>query len=385
MDSSKSQVKQIDGESLLDVFRLKDSSFFSLYLKSVYKDLTRRSDNQKGVCYLVFSMYYEVPGLICHRIFSVFDKDKDGILSCKEFMDGMIKVFDSSMDNLLDFVFSFFDENEDGFITAEDVRSIFQYIPLQKKHFSEQSFIDRLESQEELYNIISQFFQTKIRIDFNFFVLYTRLYNSTIFLYTSVYLLSKKPFSDRTLKFYSHEEGNEKNCKSLSPQKKPQLIVSPNLHSKFYPSIKILNSPIMKQERDEIRKNISMHKYNNSIAQGGAKIGFLSLENPNLNYLSLPVYNMRANKCFASDENNSNISLLEPLRQLRITASEDNNYNDSTTSPEIILEALSSVVETPRDEISFEGYLIKLVDGKLKKLWFMLYEKYLYCKILLFI
>ena len=52
------------------------------------------------------------------------------------------------------------------------------------------------------------------------------------------------------------------------------------------------------------------------------------------------------------------------------------------TIHEEFLEGLSSTIDATKDE-SYNGYLIKIIDEKPKKLWFTLFEKYLYCKIYL--
>lgn len=366
-----SSIKKIDGESLLDAFRLSDMTHFCTYLKSVFKDLIRRSDSTKGISASVFSNYYDLPAVISNRVFCLFDKDKDNLLSIKEFSEGMQLLFDSSLESLVQFVFCIFDDDSNGLISSEDVRFIFQYIPLQKKHFSEQNYADRLESQEELHSIISRFFNNSAYLDYLSFKMLTQKVNSTIFMYLAVFLLSKKPFSHRTLKFFEGVQTDK--SKSLSPKKQPEFIASPNLHSKFSPSIKILNSPVMKQERDEIRKQLK-NSINASLAIN-KRVGYLSLETPSKpNYCSLPYVSIDPEN-FQVNANIS-ISLIEPYKVPQTQYS----YYESCGQPEIMLEALSSNVNTPREELSFEGYLIKVVDGKLKKLWFALSEKYLYCK-----
>lgn len=373
MENPNCSIKKIDGESLLDTFRLSDTTHFSTYLKSVYKDLIRRSDTSNGVSVSVFSNYYDLPAVISNRVFCLFDKDKDSFLSYKEFSEGMQLLFDSPLEDLIKFVFCIFDEDCNGFISSEDVRFVFQYIPLQKKHFSEQNYVDRLESQEELQMIIYRFFNSSNYLDYDNFKALTQKVNSTIFIYLAVFLLSKKPFSHRTLKFFEGVQSDK--SKSLSPPKKqPEFIASPNLHSKFSPSIKILNSPVMKKERDEIRKQLK-NSINASISVD-KKVGYLSLQAPVMpNCCSLPYVSIDPK--LYRENTNMNISLLNPYNA---HINEFSNY-ESCVQPEVMLEALSSNVETPREDFSFEGYLIKVVDGKLKKLWFALSEKYLYCKL----
>lgn len=387
--------KQIDGEALLDSFKPQSTSNFPLYIKSVWKDLSRRSDNSdKGFCKVIFSNYYELPGLISTRLFNLMDKDGDGYLSYGEFSKGMTTLFNSSISDFMEFVFNLFDENKDGWVSSEDIRTIFQYIPLQKRSLNEHSFQDRLQSQEELYDIISTLFKDKSKIDYSEFSNHTIKENSTIFLFFAVFLLSNKPFSDRTLTFYQKDNSNDIH-RSNTADKKPIYMASPNLHSKFSPSISILHSPIMKQERDELKKEI-ISKFGideNKLCKN--QTGSTSGDTLNLN--TNIVHNKTSDFVTESkgnydreniyldiiNSNASNKSLLGPSRQyIYLNDQVFGTDGSSTFNPEEILEALESIIESPiQEEICNEGYLIKLVDDKMKKLWFTLYEKYLYCKL----
>lgn len=388
--------KQIDGEALLDSFKITNTSYFPLYIKSVWKDLSRRSDNsEKGFCKVIFSNYLELPGLISTRLFNLLDHDSDGYLSYSEFAKGMNKLFNSNLQELIEFIFSLFDENKDGLISSEDVRTLFQYIPLQNNGLNQQSFQDRLQSQEELHEIISAFFKEKVKINLEEFKALTIKENSTIFLYISVFLLTNKPFSDRTLEFYKQESKpttaptNNNLARANTSEKSPSFIASPNLHSKFSPSLKILHSPIMKKERNDIKQEIisrygvdvnKLYK-NKTVSTCSSFTASEFLKARTTDYLP----KIELEQSYLKDKQVNDADLLCPKRQFRNINNEVFNEISRETiyfnNPEEALEALNSVIEKPdQDEITYEGYLIKLVDNKLKKLWFTLYEKYLYCK-----
>jgi len=361
----------IDGEELLDTFRVKNLQNFPFYIKSIWKDLSRRSDNpDKGFCKVIFSNYFDLPGYISIRLFNLMDKDKDGFLSYNEFSKGMNNLFCTNMNELLKFIFDFFDANECDRITPENVRSVFQYIPLQKKEIG---FQDRIESQEELQDIITIFFKNKESMDFNDFKKYTTKRNSTIFLYLAIYLLSKKPFPEKLLNFYHNNEPSEKDksirtTSEMDSTKPKVLIPSPNLTSKYSPSIQILNSPLMKDEREKLKKKIEKTYF--------SKVSGLEKT------LNSPISKNSGNNLDNSDTitETKNLDLLHPSRMVNhlynndkdsiIDESKSNNEQDIWTS----LENIKS------EEVTYEGYLIKLVEDKLKKLWFTLYNKYLYCK-----
>ena len=368
------KIKLIDGEALLESFKVQNTQYLPLYFKSVWKDLSRRSENSdKGFDKVIFSNYFSLPGIISTRLFTLLDSDKDDYLGYSEFSKGMNILFNSDLDSLMGFIFNIFDENNDGLISPEDIRTIFQYIPLQKS-FSEQSFKDRLESQEELHDIISFCFKTKSKIDLIEFKRITQYENSTIFLYICVFLLSKKPFSERTLSFFQKEtkEGLEIK-KSYTQEKRYMLIASPNLASKFSPGLKILNSPLMKKERDDFKKNV-IGEYallKNKTAENGGSTLKLKISKT-----------IDSGSGFESLEGSK--ILLIPTRQekhLNEKKLEDLEIKQEVIIDKEFLDGLNSNIEKEsNDEVTHEGYLMKLVDDKLRKLWFTLFEKYLYCK-----
>lgn len=368
--SNTNSSKFIDGEALIDSFKLKNSENLPLYIKSIWKDLSRRSDDsEKGFDKVVFSNYYDLPGLISTRLFNLFDKNEDGYLCYNEFSKGMMTLFNSSVEELMHFVFNLFDENKDGFISSEDIRSLFQYIPLHKK-ISDQSFKDRLDSQEEIFDLIGSFFKDTEKIDNKQFIDHTVKENSTVFLYIIVFLLTNKPFSDHTLTFFKKENGTElkKSSTGENKEKKNQVFMpSPNLTSKFSPSLKILRSPIMKKEKDNFKRELQRSLSQNIPSKANA--------NNNL-------YNNKTTEFDKKDNllDTSNDKELLPPSRVTWVVNNDGKMTEIDLDPSQILNALDSAIPNQEEAVSFEGYLVKLVDDKLKKLWFTLYEKYLYCK-----
>jgi Ca2+-binding EF-hand superfamily protein len=130
----KESIDKINLEELIATFRDVDPNAFSLYVKSVWKDLVQRSDKiEKGVNKLTFIQYYHLPGIISERVFSVFDADCDGYLSNTDFYNGMTTLFSKPFEDLLFFIFNIFDTDFDGKISKEDIKIIIQYIPLNSK------------------------------------------------------------------------------------------------------------------------------------------------------------------------------------------------------------------------------------------------------------
>ena len=149
--------------------QIEDEELLNKYLKEIWSDLSKRSveENAKGINKITFNKYYDLPGIISERLFAVFDKDKDGILSLSEFVNGMKMLFSQveTFDSLAKFIFNFYDFRSCEKIKKEDVRIVLSYVPLQKTDIDaikeenieivEENFQDRVESQEQLFNILN--------------------------------------------------------------------------------------------------------------------------------------------------------------------------------------------------------------------------------------
>ena len=59
--------------------------------------------------------------MLSKRLFAVMNKSKSGYLSKKEFLNGMGLLFTEYFDYLIKFIFNFYDTDEDGIITKEDI------------------------------------------------------------------------------------------------------------------------------------------------------------------------------------------------------------------------------------------------------------------------
>ena len=148
---------QIDLDEIIGDYKVTNVEAFGSYLKSVWKDLLGRSDQTaKGIDKMTFLKYYELPGMISERLFSVFDTHQNGSLSKEDFVNGMITLFSGDFEKLLTLIFKFYDFNRDGTIDKEDIRRILSYIPLKTKpkslrlKFEKENFDDREESQNEI-------------------------------------------------------------------------------------------------------------------------------------------------------------------------------------------------------------------------------------------
>ena len=266
---TKKDLQKITFNSLIEEFRVPSLSSFANYLAEIWKDLAKRSiDKKQGIDHITFIKYYNLPGLISERLFKVFDIDKNGYLDPKEFINGMIILFTESFDNLVKFIFNFYDFDHDGLISKEDVRMILSYVPLKisgkyseyKLKYENNNFEDRIESQDELFNIIQSSFGEKEKLDENEFFSVIENKNSDILMFILMFLLEKRPFNNDTIKLF--ESISEKKKKSFDltnsplspPRKKIQIeteIVSPSFHSKFM-------SPGLIRVKNNLKKFLSI-------------------------------------------------------------------------------------------------------------------------------
>ena len=170
----KKQIETLDLAKIRKGLQIEDEELLHKYLKDIWSDLSKRSnENTKGITKVTFNKYYELPGIISERLFACFDKDKDGELNLSEFVNGMKSLFSQevSFDSLAKFIFNLYDFNSTGKIKKDDVRIVLSYVPLQKNDDSnkdltsikgnleliKEKFEDRIESQEQLFNILNIF------------------------------------------------------------------------------------------------------------------------------------------------------------------------------------------------------------------------------------
>jgi len=171
----------------------------------------------------------------------------------------MTILFSESFAKLIKFIFDFYDFDKDGKISKEDVRVVLSYIPLNtpkysqlKLKYEQEEFTDRVESQDELHNLLEKAFGTEEILEHNGFQKVIENKSSEIFLYILIFLMDKRPFSKQTLNEFKNikKSGSMLNPSIPAVNKTPQatskfLIASPNLQSKFSPSVTISKSPSM--------------------------------------------------------------------------------------------------------------------------------------------
>ena len=312
-------IEKINLNDITSTYEVKNTEAFTQYLKQVWKDLNSRSgdESSKGIDKVTFKQYYNLPGIISERLFSVFDSENTGYLSLQNFTEKMLTLFSSDLDKLLQFILDFYDFDKDGKITKEDVRIVLSYVPIYKKRknkkneglkFDTDDFNDRIVLQKELHEKLDNIFEKKESIDLNEFTDVIKNKNSDIFLFILVFLYEHRPFSFETVKNLE----NIKKSPELSP-KKDIFIASPNLDSNFIVSQTLQKSPAM--------KNKGLNDKNKNIYKNMKYLGLLSGRNLNLEQENNNVNN--------NLNNNNNINKTENkvVFSLKIPTGNNNNEN----------------------------------------------------------
>ena len=148
----------------------------------------------------------------------MFNKSKSGYLNKNEFEEGMFKLFTEDYNYLSKFVFNFYDSDEDGKITPEDIRLTYSYFPLKQDRFSLMHKFsyefprleDQLIAQEEIKKLIEWIFK-KPELSFDIFYGYITKINIDPFIYLILILYFYRPFTDEILNYY-----DEINPKTIS-------------------------------------------------------------------------------------------------------------------------------------------------------------------------
>ena len=410
---------KINLDEIIGDFLVKNTSAFHIYLKQLWNDLSKREKSTKdGIDRISFGKYYVLPGLISERLFSVFDSKNKGYLTVDDFTNSMIKLFSGDYEQLLNFIFDFYDFDKDNKITKEDIRIVLSYVPLYKKikhyqglKFEKDNFEDRLASQKELHEKLDNLFKLKQIINFEEFKFIVQNINSDIFLYILVFLMERRPFSNETIKnldnIKKNPDGNNKNInknknifskKQIMSKNFDNFIVLPNVNSKLIVSRTITSkSPsIKKRYIEKISSNNNYNKSKNEIymknnnqdnidllQMNAAESGTESIHTngtiqkkpsrktlKNISLMDIDQGNDKDNINNNDIEFNEDKEILDYARPYELF--ENKNIEDELNSTQM------TNISRTNNNILTEGYLFKIQDKKVKKIYFKLICKDLY-------
>ena len=378
-NAPEEMISKVDLEKLIQKFRPTDPEALEYYLQDVYKDLSER-DNKKGagLTKYIFQSYYNLPLIICERLFKVLDTSENSSLSQDDFITGMINLFLGDYKTLIKMMFNMYDYNRDGKISRNDIKIVFNYIPLKpneiyqryKIKYEGDNINDRKESINEINKTLDKIFEEDY-IDDDYFKYAIENINSDIFIFLLVYLYEKRPFNEDTIDHYKKlpKKSNTKLKKATTSANFAngglKLIVSPSQKSMYKPA-----AAVTLKEGGQYTK----FKSNSSNL---IKLKFGSNNNNHLKAFSksglkrVKTFNIKKIKTIVDeqDEEYEDDSSLQKKNQKKI----NDKSNDEDEEEE------NEDDDENNQNIKFEGYLLKIrKDGELKKLYFKLLYHDLY-------
>jgi len=400
---------KINLDEVIGDFVVKNTSAFKSYLKQLWNDLSKREKTIKnGIDRISFGKYYDLPGLISERLFSVFDSKNKGYLTINDFTSSMIKLFSGDYEQSLHFIFEFYDFDKDNKITKEDIRIVLSYVPLYKKikhyqglKFEKDNFEDRLASQKELHEKLDNLFKLKQIINFDEFKYIVQNINSDIFLYILVFLMERRPFSNETIKnlenIKKNNDINEHKSKKIFYKKQflnknydDNFIVFPNVNSKLIVSRTITSkSPSIKKryiekinsnEYFKKKKDIYIKKQDytdllqiNSIESGNESIhtnGTIQKKPSRKTLKNISLMDIEQDNDNGIKYKNEDEGMLDYARPYEL-------YNNKNIEDELNSTQMTNISKINNNVLT-EGYLFKIQENKVKKIYFKLICKDLY-------
>lgn len=377
------QKEFIDFNEIKKIISVESEELFLIYLKEIYKDLADRNETnrKKGIMKIVFFDYLKLPMFISEKVFTVFDEDKDGFLSSKEFILGMNKLYNGSYQDTIKLIFDILDFNHDGFIEKDDAKMILCLLPL-KTDRSKVEYKYQMQSLEEIGEIINSTFGKLKKLNLEEFKNMVEKHKSDIFIQIICFLYQKKPFTENNINVLKTSKKTVPNDLILqTPQVKkkenniflPSPLKSTYLSpaSTFLQSINIGESAGLEEEPEPAISGFNgMVRFQNKLIPKKKDIDEKDddkdvknvIENSDLVYNSPSVF-LKKNK---EKKKVSGFSLNSP-------------------SPVIVSQSANKVVtpftlnELKEEKITYENYIYKVsTTNKLKKYYLVLINKDIY-------
>ena len=360
---------------LISNLKVDDKMAFNIYLKEVFFDLlSRRVKNQNdkninlknknliGINKLIFNNYYSLPGIIGERLFHVFDSKRKDIIEFGFFKYGMNTLFCDDYKNILRFIFDFYDFDGDGKISKEDIRTVLSYVEftnkkennndnnknieinsgsdMNKSLNTKRLYENSVKSQNQLVDILEKCFKDmKELIEFKNFIYIIENINSEIFFMIYIFLLRNRPFSEKTIELYKKISINHSNLSTINTITNQILYPDSNYNEKIF---SFNNSALSKSVF-----SIPVLYNNDSTINEDKDEVFLDNE---INIWK-SFYEVKLSKDI--------LDSMEKMKPYDIKDEDDNN----------LLESEKNI---------FEGFLYKISNGKINKIYFKLFYKDLF-------
>ena len=257
------------------IINQKDKKCFEEYLSDISNELISLSHKKKGISKYIFIKYFNLPFMICRRLFSVFNNNIDEeYLSAENFVENMTNLFTGNIVYLFKLIFNLFDFNNDGNISSDDVNIILSYIPIRhsnydnkKFKFEQDEFVDRIQTQEEIAFALKLLFSSKNTISYNDFVDIIKNKNSDIFIFLLLFILERKPFTKEIIEIYKEENISEEEEESDNEEKNETnidvYIKPPKINEEKYKTPQITKKSLMiNNKKTPLNNPIIIYKEN---------------------------------------------------------------------------------------------------------------------------
>ena len=390
--------------------------------------------NLAGVTKLIFDKYFILPGIIGDRFFKVLDQKNTSVLSANDFIKGMTTLYCGGYEETVKFIFNFYDMDSDGIIDKEDIRVVLSYITLAdspdvKSTGLNITYQKRVTSQEEIYSILQKCFENipNNKMDFITFKNTIENVNSDIYLMIYLFLLENKPFTKENIKSYKSKlkkpEDKDKDKDKEKSKKEVKFIMSPSKNSNFSPYKAFARAKgkrkttIVQKEIDftQLLKSTNTDETENKIVPSEFKrkgkkrrtvqyekntmslqeIQEEEIKKKNIKHERLkdlvkkkkkkdekdditdeqmqikPAFKQKIKKKSTSKSKPKKSNLLNEKPSLHFGDDSEESDDDSDSADE-------EEEEEDEDILKYEGTLYKLVDGKMRDLYFKLIHKDLY-------
>ena len=387
-----------------------------------------------GVTKLIFDKYFSLPGIIGDRFFRVLDIKNTTVLSLNDFIKGMTTLFCGNYEETVKFIFNFYDMDNDGIVNKEDIRIVLSYITLDDSPDIKSSGINityskRIKSQEELYIILQKCFENipNNKMNFQTFKNVIENVNSDIYLMIYIFLLENKPFTKENIKSYQNKKTKGKDSTKNFAISEKNLIMSPSKNSNFSPykvglrskgrRTTVVNkeidfSKILQSTNTNLKKNnlqnVGTKKEGNEYKRKGNKKRTVQYESNIIKLKDIkddeekknkikegrvkdltrkrkenkevPEDQMQIKPAFKQkikknkEKSNSRAKNKKKTKEEEETSLSFENESDGSSE----IDDEEEEEDDEDDILRYEGTLYKLVDGKMRELYFKLVHKDLY-------
>ena len=421
----KEKVEKVDVEQMTKNLRVDNVQAFSNYLKDIFSDLYGRVVENKndpkekqikynGITKSIFDKYYELPGIIGDRLFRVFNKKNREYINLNEFSSGMKNLFCEDFDKTSKFIFDFYDYDNNGKINKEDIRAILSYITLgddltSKTPMKNLSYNNRISSQEELNNILKICFKD-IKGEYMTYEDFKKVVeevNSDIYLMIYIFLLGNKPFKKENIESYI-KPGESKSPKS--PKSPKKMIASPSKNTQFSPYKKFAKRKSVVLEKDAMDNfhkmidsspvkspNLKTYKRRKSVEKKQPLISLQDMEENDDEKKDKEINDKRVHQIAdimnkKKKYNEGDIEIKPAYKQSKKKKGNNPSGKDKLMDEDeekIVDREVESGEDSESEEnyeldddeeeiIKYEGYLYKLIEKKMRKLYFKLVHKDLF-------